>query len=614
MVGLKQNFADRFWILPVGVLLLAWAVMLHHLALESMWYDEWITWDYSRSGPIGLLQATGEDVHPPLYYLWVWLWMTVTGSQNLFVLRLSAVIPALLSVALSYRLGARWFRSRWAGLGTAVFIATSGIFIYYARELRMYTLVVMLVALSWLMLWRYLTGKQKYPWGYTLMVIVMAYTYYFTVFIVAIQALSVLIFYRQRLLKLIGGYAVVAAAMLPWIPVFLHQIELEGIRAGQEGAIGKFAATDPTNLTTISEFIQRYTAGQVSFMLLLVGLALYMGWKSTPVIRNNVIIAALWFFGTMVLFFGINLFIPLYNLRYVLMVIPALALLVGSLVVHFNRATRPVLVGLIGAGALMFHFSAFLPPKLAHGELLAMIDQRYQPGDRIWYNLTGGALGSTLSQEGDYYMEVVFPDLNSDWFIWDAPREFADVEDNPRIWDVRPYWIPMPSQVETVLLEGRSLVSEEVLRVYTISLYSAPPQTEPAIIDEKLAVQVSPLAVETVSAGQTVSVITWWQALDSLPLDYSYALFLRDPSGAMISQVDAGLTLNDRPTSQWQPQADYEPLQLQMALPSDLPAGEYSLALSVYYWQDPQPLPLEPGTDYQQDGNLLHLADIIVES
>jgi hypothetical protein len=281
---------------------------------------------------------------------------------------------------------------------------------------------------------------------------------------------------------------------------------------------------------------------------------------------------------------------------------------------HFSNATQPVLVLLIGAGALLFHFDAFLAPKLAHGELLPMLAERYQPGDRIWYNLSDGALGSSLNFEGRYYMEVVVPELNTDWFIWDAPREFANLEANPRVWDVRPYWIPMPPQAETPLLTGRALVSEEVLRIYTIRLYATAPQTEPAAFAETLSLQVSPLAQTGYQPGQTVSVVTWWQALQAPPLDYSYGLFLRDAAGTVITQVDAGLLLADRPTSQWNPLADFAPINLALSLPPDLSTGEYGLWLSAYYWEDPQPLPLTAGELYAQDQNLLQLARITVDN
>lgn len=601
------------WLLMLAVLLVGWLMGLYRLALESMWYDEWITWDFSRRGPIGLTLATIDDVHPPLYYLWVWVWMTFTHSQNLFVMRMTATIPALLTVALTFRLGAQWFRSHWAGLGAAAFLATSGIFIYYARELRMYTLVVLLAVLSWLLLWRYVTGRDRRPWWYALTVIAMAYTYYFTAFMVVVQALVVLLFYREKLLRLLTGYLAVGLALLPWIPAFLHQLELEGSRAGQEGNIGKFAATDPTTIQAIATFLNTYTAGQGAFVLLLAGLALFMGFSRPAWFRRGLVASLLWLLGTMALFFGVNLIIPVYNLRYVLMVIPALALIVGTLALYFTRPARIALIVLVCTGSLIFHSNAFLAPKLAHGELLPMIAERYQPGDRIWYNLDAGAMGSSMLLEAQYYLEEVVPELDTDWFIWDAPHDFANLEGNPRIWDVRPYWIPMPPEVEAPLLDGRALVSDELLRIYTIRLYAAPPQSQPALFGDLLATKISPLLKPDYSPDVPVKVITWWQALQPPPLDYSYGLFLRDSSGTVLAQVDDGLALDGRPTSQWEAETEFVPLELILTLPDRLPAGEYSLWLSLYFWQDAQPLSLQPAADQTSDGGLLELARITVE-
>ncbi|MBZ0296412.1 MAG: hypothetical protein K8L99_27875, partial [Anaerolineae bacterium] len=356
-----------------------------------------------------------------------------------------------------------------------------------------------------------------------------------------------------------------------------------------------------------------YTAGQGAFVLLLAGLALFMGFSRPAWFRRGLITSVLWLLGTMALFFGVNLVIPVYNLRYVLMVIPALALIVGTLALYFNRPTRIALIVLVGVGGLLFHDNAFLAPKPAHGELLPMIAERYQPGDRIWYNLDAGAMGSSLMLEAQYYLEVVVPKLDTDWFIWNAPEDFADLRHNPRIWDIRPYWIPMPPEAEAPLLNGRALVSDELLRIYTIRLYAAPPESAPAQFGDVLTAKVSPLLKPSYAPGDSVSVTTWWQAVQPPPLDYSYGLFLRNADGTTLAQVDAGLLLDERPTSQWTPDADFAPLALTLTLPDSLPAGEYSLWLTTYFWQDPQPLPLEPAPDQGSAGDLLELAQITVE-
>jgi len=141
------------WLLMVLVLLLAWGLFLVGLNKESLWYDEWISWTFSQmSSPFALIRATPNRAHPPIYYLWLWTWVRLIGSDTVFVMRLTAAIPALLTVALVYRLAANWFRSSWAGIGAAAFLARSGIFIYYARELRMYALVALWATLSWYLL------------------------------------------------------------------------------------------------------------------------------------------------------------------------------------------------------------------------------------------------------------------------------------------------------------------------------------------------------------------------------------------------------------------------------------------------------------------------------
>ena len=94
------------------VLLLAWLMFVVHLDYESMSADEWVSWNSALQGPLGLVRVTADDVHPPVYYLLLWAWMTLIGNQSLLILRLTAAFPALLTVAMSYRLALDWFKNR----------------------------------------------------------------------------------------------------------------------------------------------------------------------------------------------------------------------------------------------------------------------------------------------------------------------------------------------------------------------------------------------------------------------------------------------------------------------------------------------------------------------
>lgn len=561
-----------------------------------MWYDEWFTWHISTQGLLGLVTRTAQDVHPPLYYAWVWLWMQWTGSDHLLIMRLSSAIPALLTVAFVYRVGRDWFRSAWAGSGAALFLACSGFFIYYARELRMYTLLVLLMTISWWLLYRFVHEKRGAGIGYSASVALLLYTYYFSVFGLVAQFLIVLLFYRRRLARFMVAIIGAGIALLPWLPALYNQIVVERMRTANPNApfVGKFGSTDPTSLESIVGFLNDYTAGQPAFALLLaaLGILLYAGTRASRKTWHWLAAALLWLLLTAALFFTVNLVIPVYHPRYPLYVLPALALLVGFAVYALReKRARLGLLGLVAAVGLVTHTAAFLQPKTPHEAMLRTIAERYYPGDRIWYNFAFGGLGSSLQEEVDYYLQTEFPQLKPEMFVWDAPNDYADVEAVPRVWDVRPYWIPVPDVALPELVDGRWLTETYSFDAYTVSLYEAPPQQAPTIFSSG-EVSLSMVAARPNTAhrrGEVLRLKTWWQAETPLPLDYSYSLFLRPADETtVVAQSDESLTANELPTSGWQETAADYFVPLELTLPDDLPSGAYDLWLGIYYWENPE--------------------------
>lgn len=604
MLKRVRDVRPAIWLLIVaGVCLLAWAMFVVHLDFESMWSDEWFSWRYAAEGPLALVRDTANDVHPPFYYLLLSGWISLTGSQSLFVMRLgTAVFPALLAVALTYRLALEWFKNRWAGLGAAAFLATCGIFVYYARELRMYALTVLLVVMSWWFLTRYLHGRRRALLGYAACVGLMAYTYYFSAFALFAQLIIVLWFYRDKFLGLLRAYVGVFVAFIPWIPTLLSQIYYERARTGNPDAaiIGKFGATAPTNLTNIGVFIDTYTAREPAYVLLLIVLALGLSWRISRSLRalRWVIAAALWLFLSIVLMFGLNLAFPIYNQRYLLPVVPGLALLAG---VAVARVTARItvspgrlsagLVGVIAVCGIVFHTDAFLPEKTPHKDMLRAIAAEYRPGDRIWYNFSYGGLGSSLTEEVAYHLEFDAPSLNTDEFVWDAPHDYADTTKVPRVWDVRPYWIPIPDEAAAPLTAGRVLAEAYTFGAYTVRLYAAPPVgVSPVRVGDEFTMLPSGAQKPEYHPGDTVTVETWWKTSSLPTLDYSYVLLLGNPGDPLVKQDD-GLVAETLPTSQWTPDS-YRLSQITFTLPDDIPAGEYSVRLGVYYWQDQKLLPV----------------------
>jgi hypothetical protein len=604
-----------------GVCLLAWTMFVVHLGSESMWMDEWFSWKYALQGPFALVRDTAQDVHPPLYYQLLWLWITFTGDQSMFVMRLTAAFPALLAVALSYRLAREWFKSHMAGVAAAVFLGTSGIFVYYARELRMYALIVLLVTLSWWFLTRFLQGRKGSLLGYIACVGLMSYTYYFSAFVLVAQVIIVLWFYRDKFKRLLLAYGAVLLLFLPWLPIWLNQMFWERARTANPDAplLGKYAATVPTTLANITAFIKAYTAGQPAFVFLLIALAVALGWRWTRGLpsRRWVIAAGLWLFLTIVLMFGLNLLFPIYNQRYLLTVVPALALLIGVAARGLaDRRAAAALIGVIALSGMVFHADAFLPEKPPHQNILRTVAAEFRPGDRIWYNFSYGGLGSSLEQEMIYHLQFDAPNLSTDDFVWNAPSDYADAAAVPRVWDARPYWIPIPEQAAGALTSDRVLSEAYTFGAYTLRLYEAPPIDGVPVQVGDLFTMLSSGAHKTAyRAGDSVVVKTWWQT-DTLPtLDYSYALYLRAAgSETVIAQADAGLVADTIPTSQWTPDQGYRLSQLRLELPGDLSPDQYELWAGVYYWQDPQRLTMQTSgaTPISADGQTAQIAAFMV--
>jgi len=101
-------------------------------------------------------------------------------------------------------------------------------------------------------------------------------------------------------------------------------------------------------------------------------------------------------------------------------------------------------------------------------------------------------------------------------------------------------------------------------------------------------------------AGDTLVLTLWWQAL-AAPLDErSVLIHLLDGGGAKVAQADGAPARGARPTSRWQA-GDTVIDSHQIALPADLPPGEYTLVFGMYHWPSLERLALRSGETRQED-------------
>jgi len=128
------------WGFGLWVTLLAAAVRLCGLGVQSLWLDEAFSHLFATLPLDMVWQAMIVDaVHPPLYYLLMRLVVALVGGSE-FALRFPSALAGVLTVALLYRAGRAWSGGRAAGWA-ALLLALNPFHIWYSQEARMYALL-----------------------------------------------------------------------------------------------------------------------------------------------------------------------------------------------------------------------------------------------------------------------------------------------------------------------------------------------------------------------------------------------------------------------------------------------------------------------------------------
>jgi uncharacterized membrane protein len=245
------------------ICLVGFALLLYRLDEKSLWADETFVAEVVRLDLRPLVSATAADVHPPLYFVGMWIWTRLAGV-NEFTLRFPSVIFGTLSAATLYALGSR-VMSRSVGVMAMAVMAISPFFILYSRMARYYSLVLFLSLVSYWFFCQLLDGRASVRnWmGYIVASTLAIYTYYAAAFILLAQAIDTLgrmRHHRQLVTQFLGSQILVMLLVAPWIPVWTAQTVGLGAR------LDAFGGTSVTMwlLSTVYPFFG-WTAGETVY-------------------------------------------------------------------------------------------------------------------------------------------------------------------------------------------------------------------------------------------------------------------------------------------------------------------------------------------------------------
>ncbi|MEO1163930.1 MAG: glycosyltransferase family 39 protein [Chloroflexota bacterium] len=625
----KQSKSALYIGLMLIILWLAAGVRLHNLGGQSLWYDEGVAFGHSQRTLAEMIPRLQNNVHVPAYFGSLAIYEDGVGSTE-FGLRSYSVLWSLVSVAGVFALGKRLFHPM-VGLSAALFVALNSFSIHYAQETRMYA---MLAGVSVLSMWAFVRWAQlafrhnrntQWVWAwagvFALINIVGEYTHVSYALVMLTQgAMAVLLLgtlaYRAytdeettwgQVGRAFLSYTVVnlvtVVAFAPWLLVAVSQISAqpnvsEVIPLGEAVRIiqGWFA------------FGITFDAGMggmnvVAYFLLLFGLL-----TRTDERKNGVwmmLLPVVW----VVLSTGLYLYLELYE-RYLRFLIPAqLAFALwmargvwvlwsivperADKIAGWERQLRlfvPKIAAVLAVIAFGWQQAQILPPLYTDAPyvrddyrgLVATIEAEADSDDAIILSAPG------LQEIFDYYYDAdipVYPLPASEDITGDTQ---AVIDAHERVFVV---WFGQSEQdsegvvANTLNTQAYQMTSDWVGDV-RFERYATP--TDFAITEETnlmfgdaITLEAIALSSEMVAPNDALQVQLTWSTDTALDTRYRVFLQLLNSDGMLVAQRDSEPVANQALTTLWQPNAPVVDNHA-LLIPSDLPAGAYTLIVGLY--------------------------------
>lgn len=203
-----------FAIMAIGAVL-----MFTGITHESLWYDESYTGAIVNQPFSHIMDITGGDNHPPLYYIMLRVFILVFGN-SVFSLRAFSAIGALALAALGIGPVRRAMGDRTGMLYTLLTLFLP-ITVSMAHEARMYTWAAFFVAGSALYGYFGYEGGKNRDWIlFGLFSLCAAYTHYYS--LLAVVMICALLFLltlisKKRLVPFLYAAGAVVLAYIPWV-------------------------------------------------------------------------------------------------------------------------------------------------------------------------------------------------------------------------------------------------------------------------------------------------------------------------------------------------------------------------------------------------------------
>ncbi len=254
---------NRLYILSLAIILfLGFYLRIYQLGRYSLWFDEaasLLNCDYMEA-MVKNLGMVGDGYPSFLSNIFIYYWRNLGADE--FTLRMSSVIFGVAAIIAVYQLGKCVFGKK-TGLLAALILSVSPIHIYYSRELRMYSMVVLTVLLAVYFLIKALRDNRASSWaGYLLFNLLSIYIHYMTVFVLFAEVVFFLAYrrdYRSLFKKWLSVHTILFLLLIPWLINVAYLLKLLFANADKYAWVPRWAGQ--VSLANIFYTLKNFSAG-----------------------------------------------------------------------------------------------------------------------------------------------------------------------------------------------------------------------------------------------------------------------------------------------------------------------------------------------------------------
>jgi 4-amino-4-deoxy-L-arabinose transferase-like glycosyltransferase len=373
---------------------------------QALYGDELFTHHIVTNSSFGDVLTMGgpaeREATPPLFF--VLSWLTSRLGDPLVSARWPSLLLGTATVPLVYLLG-RSTVGRPAALLGAALMALSPFAIFYSTEARGYAALLFLTALSTLALVAALgTGRRRWWLVFALASVAALYTHYTAVFAIAIQVAWAVATHREQLRQLALACGLIVLLFLPWLPRYPEQSEAAArVEVGVAGRSLVEYLEDLSRLVVGHPFLPLDRLPGTPVLVIggiVVGIALVAAVSAGGRPSGRRLLGS-WLGLLLGLGFalpvGLSLFglvgKDVYNLKTIVMCLPALCLLLGLAVSRMRGPLRYLALALTAIVLAVNAVGVFDPDnrRPPWNEAAEYIEARARPGDRVlqfdpvWY-------------------------------------------------------------------------------------------------------------------------------------------------------------------------------------------------------------------------------------